>query len=196
MVELYVSEILARASGDRTYIMMLQEKDGMRKLPVLIGPLEATAVAFVKKNANGGQSLMTHDLFRNFSMACGYALKCATIYKIEEGTFYSNLLFDSGEAMVKIEARISDAVAVAMRCDAPIYIEDELLNMLCIKEEWENAFSIPITLAGTDTLREVMERAVKDENYELAMKLKKEIDARMERRSASTEKGTPEEDGN
>ena len=87
-------------------------------------------------------------------------------------------------------------MAVAMRCDAPIYIEDELLNMLCIKEEWENAFSIPITLAGTDTLREVMERAVKDENYELAMKLKKEIDARMERRSASTEKGTPEEDGN
>jgi hypothetical protein len=50
--------------------------------------------------------------------------------------------------------------------------------MLCVKEEWENAISIPITLAGTDTLREVMQRAIKDENYELAMKVKEELDAR------------------
>jgi bifunctional DNase/RNase len=69
-------------------------------------------------------------------------------------------------------------VAVAMRSGAPIFIEDELLNVLCVKEEWENAISIPITLAGTDTLREAMQRAIKDENYELAMKLKEELDAR------------------
>ena len=91
---------------------------------------------------------------------------------------------------MKIDARTSDAVAVAMRFGAPIYIEDELLNTLCIKEEWENAFSIPITLAGTETLREVMERAVKDENYELAMKLKQELDLRT--KSNDKHENTPE----
>ena len=177
MVELYVSEILSRASGERAFIMLLQEKDGVRKLPVLIGPSEAQAVAFAKRNVHFSRPV-THDLFKSFADVCGATLLNATIYKMAEGTFYSHLVFKNGEHEFKLDARTSDAVAVAMRCGAPIYIEDELLNMLCVKEEWENAISIPITLAGTDTLREVMQRAIKDENYELAMKVKEELDAR------------------
>lgn len=180
MVELTVKEILARASVERAYIMILQERDGMRKLPVIVGPFEAQALALAKKNVHPSRPI-THDLFKNFAEACGYRLDYATIDKVAEGAFYSTLHFKEGEKMVKIDSRTSDAVAVAMRCGAPIYIEDELLNTLCIKEEWENAFSIPITLAGTETLREVLERAIKDENYELAQKLKQEIDSRMER---------------
>ncbi len=177
MVELYVSEILSRASGERAFIMLLQEKEGLRKLPVLIGPSEAQSIAFAKRNVHFSRPV-THDLFINFAEACGATLLNATIYKISEGTFYSHLVFRAGEREFKIDARTSDAVAVAMRSGAPIFIEDELLNVLCVKEEWENAISIPITLAGTDTLREVMQRAIKDENYELAMKLKEELDAR------------------
>ena len=189
MVELCVSEILSRASGERAFIMLLQEKDGTRKLPVLIGPSEAQAVAFAKRNVHFSRPV-THDLFKNFAEACGATLLNATIYKMAEGTFYSHLVFEEGEREFKLDARTSDAVAVAMRCGAPIYIADELLNMLCVKEEWENAISIPITLAGTDTLREVMQRAIKDENYELAMKVKEELDARAhgnEAREASSE---------
>ena len=177
MVELYVSEILSRASGERAFIMLLQEKEGLRKLPVLIGPSEAQSIAFAKRNVHFSRPV-THDLFISFVEACGATLLNATIYKISEGTFYSHLVFRAGEREFKIDARTSDAVAVAMRSGAPIFIEDELLNVLCVKEEWENAISIPITLAGTDTLREVMQRAIKDENYELAMKLKEELDAR------------------
>ena len=177
MVELYVSEILSRASGERAFIMLLQEKEGLRKLPVLIGPSEAQAVAFAKRNVHFSRPV-THDLFKSFAEAAGATLLNATIYKMAEGTFYSHLVFQVGEREFKLDARTSDAVAVAMRCGAPIYIDDGLLNMLCVKEEWENAISIPITLAGTDTLREVMQRAIKDENYELAMKVKEELDAR------------------
>ncbi|MBQ8735490.1 MAG: bifunctional nuclease family protein [Bacteroidaceae bacterium] len=189
MVELYVSEILSRASGDRVFIMILHEKDGMRKLPVLIGAFEAQSITFAKRNIHFERPI-THDLFKNFAEAYGVTLKCATIYKISEGTFYSHLIFRDEEREMKIDARTSDAVAIAMRFGAPIYIEDELLNTLCIKEEWENAFSIPITLAGTETLREVMERAVKDENYELAMKLKQELDLRT--KSNDKHENTPE----
>ena len=177
MVELYVSEILSRASGERAFIMLLQEKEGLRKLPVLIGPSEAQAVAFAKRNVHFSRPV-THDLFKSFAETAGATLLNATIYKMAEGTFYSHLVFQVGEREFKLDARTSDAVAVAMRCGAPIYIDDGLLNMLCVKEEWENAISIPITLAGTDTLREVMQRAIKDENYELAMKVKEELDAR------------------
>lgn len=177
MIELFVSEILSRASGERAFIMVLQEKDGARKLPVMIGPFEAQAISLAKRNIQFERPV-THDLFRNFAKAYGTTLKYAKIERISEGTFYSHLVFTDGEHEKEIDARTSDAVAIALRCDAPIYIEDEMLNTLCIKEEWENAFSIPITLAGTDTLREVMQRAIEEENYELAMKLKQELDAR------------------
>ena len=82
-----------------------------------------------------------------------------------------------------------------MRFGAPIYIDDELLNTLCVKEEWENAISIPISLAATETLREVMQRAIKDENYELAMKLKQEIDTRTAKKENSQD-ATPNNETN
>ena len=177
MVELYVSEILSRAADEKAFIMLLQEKDGMRKLPVMIGPFEAQSIVFAKRNIHFERPT-THDLFKLFAEACDTKLLHAKIYKITEGTFYSYLLFTKEEQEIKLDVRTSDAVAIAMRFNAPVYIDDELLNTLCVKEEWENAISIPITLAATETLREVMQHAIKDENYELAMKLKQEIDAR------------------
>ena len=191
MVELKVNEILARASAERAYIMILQEKDGMRKLPVIMGPFEAQAVALAQRNVHLDRPII-HDLFRNFVADCGYTLDCVTIDKVAEGAFYASLHLSTGEKSVRTDARASDAVAVAMRCGSPIYIEDELLNTLCIKEEWENSFSIPLTLAATDTLREVMEKAIKEENYELAQKLKEEIDARMERKASGSSEETDE----
>ena len=83
-----------------------------------------------------------------------------------------------------------------MRFGVPLYIDDELLNTLCVKEEWDNAISIPITLAGTEMLREVMQRAIKDENYELAMKLKQEIDARTARKEENRDTAATTETNN
>ena len=68
MVELYVSEILSRASGDRVFIMILHEKDGMRKLPVLIGAFEAQSITFAKRNIHFERPI-THALFKNFATA-------------------------------------------------------------------------------------------------------------------------------
>ena len=186
MVELYVSEILSRTADEKALIMLLQEKDGARKLPVMIGPFEAQAIVVAKQNIHFDRPA-THDIFKLFAEACDTPLLHAKIYKIKEGTFYSYLLFAKGDGEFKLEVRTSDAVAIAMRFGAPIYIDDELLNTLCVKEEWKNAISIPITLAATETLREAMQQAIKDENYELAMKLKQEIDNRTEKKAATEE---------
>ena len=195
MVELYVSEILSRTNEEKAFIMLLQEKDGMRKLPVMIGPFEAQSIVFAKRNIQFERPT-THDLFKLFAEACDTKLLHAKISKIVEGTFYSYLLFKKGENEIKLDARTSDAVAIAMRFGVPLYIDDELLNTLCVKEEWDNAISIPITLAGTDMLREVMQRAIKDENYELAMKLKQEIDARTARKEENQDTATATETNN
>jgi bifunctional DNase/RNase len=77
-----------------------------------------------------------------------------------------------------IDSRTSDAIAIALRAGAPIYIEDELLSRMCVHDEQNGAFSIPITAADEATLRVAMENAVKVENYELAHKLKEEIESR------------------
>ena len=100
------------------------------------------------------------------------------IYKIEDGTFFSRINFKQGDESREVDARTSDAVALALRMGAPIYITEELLNRICIRDEQGGAISIPITAADEKTLRDAMDRAVKEEKYELAMKLKEELDSR------------------
>ena len=177
MVELIVSDILSKTSDDRAYVMILREREGNRKILVAIGYGEAQAVAFALKGIETKRPI-THDLFRNFAAAFGATMQCAVINKVSDGTFYSNMLFRQGEELREVDARTSDAVAVALRFGAPIYMDEELLNRVAIRDEWDGAISIPITVADTDTLQKVLDKAVKDENYELAMKIKEEIDSR------------------
>ena len=177
MVELIVSDILSKTSDDRAFVMILREREGNRKILVAIGYGEAQAVAFALKGVETKRPI-THDLFRNFAEAFGATMQCVTINKVSDGTFYSNMLFRQGETLREVDARTSDAVAVALRFGAPIYIEEELLKRVSIRDEWGGAISIPITVADTGTLQKVLDKAVKDENYELAMKIKEEIDSR------------------
>lgn len=177
MIELTVTDILSKASDDRAYVMMLKERNGERRILVAIGHSEAQGIAFALKGIETKRPV-THDLFKSFALSLGVTMKCATIDKVNDGTFYSHLIFKSGDTLHDIDARTSDAVAIALRMGAPIYIEEPLLDKVAIREAFSGAFSIPISVADIDTLRNVMDRAVKDENYELAMKIKEEIDSR------------------
>ena len=166
MIELVVSDILSKASDDRAYVMILRERDGLRKILIAIGFAEAQAIAFAMKGIDTKRPI-THDLFKN-------------LCKISDGTFYSNMLFrKENEELCEVDARTSDAVAIALRLAAPIYIDEELLDRVAIRDEWGGAISVPITIADTETLRSVMDKAIKEENYELAMKIKEEIDSRL-----------------
>lgn len=187
MIELVVSDILCKTSDERAYVMMLKELNGHRKIMVVIGYAEAQAIAFALKGIVTKRPI-THDLFHNFAKSVGATMQCATISKIDDGTFYSTLMFRINDELREIDARTSDAVAVALRFGAPIYIEEELLKRTAIHDEFNGAVSIPITIADNETLRNVLDKAIKEENYELAMKIKEEIDSR------NTQNDTPEED--
>ena len=192
MVELYVSDMMSKVSDHRAHVLILQEKEGLRKIIVALGMLEAQAIAFVLRGVDVGRPL-THDLFGTFATAFGIELERVLIDRINDGTFYSELHYSKDGECVCIDSRTSDAIAIALRAKAPIFIREELLNRMCIRDEQNGAISIPITAADENTLRTAMENAVKDENYELAMKLKEELDSR-HHKNATEMKNTKEQE--
>ena len=177
MVELVVKDIMSKVSDHRAHVLLLCEKDGLRRIIVSLGFLEAQAVAFAIRGIKADRPL-THDLFGSVVTAFGIELQYVLINRVNDGTFCSLLCYRQGDVEHFIDSRTSDAIALALRAGAPVYIEDELLSRMCIRDEQNGAFSIPITAADEATLRVAIENAVKEENYELAHKLKEEIDSR------------------
>ncbi len=177
MVELIVADMMSKVSDHRAHVLVLQEKHGLRKIIVALGMLEAQAIAFALRGVDVGRPL-THDLFGSLTNSFGIELMHVIIERIDDGTFYSTLYYIQNNTDARIDSRTSDAIAIALRANVPIFIREELLNRMCIRDEQNGAISIPITAADEGTLRAAMENAVKEENYELAMKLKEEIDSR------------------
>lgn len=177
MVELVVKDIMSKVSDHRAHVLLLCEKDGLRRIIVSLGFLEAQAIAFALRGIRTDRPL-THDLFGSVTATFGIELQYILINDISDGTFCSQLCYRQGEEEHLIDSRTSDAVAIALRAGVAIYIKEELLSRMCIRDEQNGAFSIPITAADEATLRVAIENAVKEENYELAHKLKEEIDSR------------------
>ena len=177
MVELVVTDIMSKANDHRAHVLLLSEKEGLRKIIVALGFLEAQAIAFTLRGIKTDRPL-THDLFGDVAGAFGIELQHVLIDRICDGTFCSRLCYRLGDVEQSVDSRTSDAIAIALRAGAPIYIDDALLSQICIHDEQNGAFSIPITAADEATLRVAIANAVKVENYELAHKLKEEIESR------------------
>lgn len=186
MVELVVSDLMAKAVNSRAYMLVLQEKHGLRKIVVALGPLEAQAIAFAYHKIDIARPL-AHDLFGSLTNAFNIELDHIFIDRIVDGTFYSLLHYRREDDIALIDSRTSDAIAIALRANVPIVIDNDLLNRMCIRDEQNGAISIPITAADEATLRTELDKAVKAENYELAMKLKEEIESRHQKESDEME---------
>ncbi len=105
-------------------VLLLRESNGDRYLPIWIGQSEATAIAYEQQGVEPTRPL-THDLFRDVIGALGgHSLKEVRIVDLQEGTFYADLIFDRD---IKVSARPSDSVAIALRMGVPIYVEEAVL---------------------------------------------------------------------
>ena len=109
------------------YALILAEEKGPRRIPVVIGAPEAQSIAICLEGIRTPRP-MTHDLFVSFAHAFGVKLKEMFIYRFEDGIFSSELTFSDGERTVVIDARTSDAVAIAIRTNTPIYTTPEILE--------------------------------------------------------------------
>jgi bifunctional DNase/RNase len=109
------------------YALILNESKGKRRLPIIIGGFEAQAIAIEMENMKPSRPL-THDLFKNFAETFEILLKEVIIYNLVEGIFYAKLVCARDNNEVEIDARTSDAIALAVRFNCPIYTYEFILN--------------------------------------------------------------------
>lgn len=126
MVEVRVQSLgLDRTSN--TPVVILQEKNGTRVLPIWIGPSEASAIAMELAGMKFSRPL-THDLFASVILGLGGSLQRVLITKVVDNTYYAELVIQRGAELISVDARPSDSIAIALRLDAAIYTNDELLE--------------------------------------------------------------------
>lgn len=180
-VELKVVNISNSQSQVPAFAMLLQEMEGERQLPIIIGPAEAQAITF-KINSIRPIRPLTHDLFASTLNVFDITIAEVLIYKAQDGVFYSHIFYKKEEETIRIDSRTSDAIALALRFNAPIYIYESILEKECIsmedsleKEEEVEADDNNLTGKSIQSLKKELARAVKEENYELASVLRDEI---------------------
>jgi hypothetical protein len=183
------------------YALVLSEMEGTRTLPIIIGAFEAQSIAIALETEIRPPRPLTHDLFKTFSDTFDINIKEVIIHKLVDGVFFSSLICEREGKEEVIDTRTSDAIAIAVRFNAPIYTYENILDKagIYLKVEEEMAFekkqeSTEITIKLDDalekdtknifsslTLKELniqLNNAVTDENYELAAKIRDEISNR------------------
>jgi bifunctional DNase/RNase len=118
------------------YALVLGEEKGKRRLPIIIGGFEAQAIA-IELEKMTPQRPLTHDLFKSFASSFGIQIKEIVIYKLVEGIFFAKIICQNAEKEVDIDARTSDAIALAVRFNCPIYTYDTILSSAGITIEEE-----------------------------------------------------------
>ena len=175
------------------YALVLAEENGERRIPIIIGPVEAQAIAIQLEGLKPPRPL-THDLIKNLAMAFDIALLEVTIYKLEEGIFYSELLCEMDGKEIKIDSRTSDAVALALRFRCPIYTTEDILKKSGIildledeespvrnisdKEDYSEPEVSTYSQYSSNELNEMIDEAVKNEDYEKASVIRDELKKR------------------
>jgi len=196
LVRLNIKGISYSQTQSGAYALVLSEVDGERTLPIIIGAFEAQSIAIALEKEIKPPRPLTHDLFKTFSDRFNIKVKQVIIHKLVDGIFYSSLICERDKIEEIIDARTSDAIALATRFNAPIFTYENILDkagiFLKIKEEPKLAQAkIEVEELATDIIQDLslnevslqdlnnqLNEAVANEDYELAAKLRDEISKR------------------
>ena len=174
-----------------SFTLILTESNGDRRLPIIIGMFEAQAIAIEMEKITPTRPL-THDLFKSFSKSFDFSVEEIHISDIAEGVFYSKIICTDGIRQKNIDARPSDAIAIALRFNASIYTTENVLNEAGISADdlggQETKKSTPKNIKvksssdlmslNVDELSKMLDEAIRNEEYEKAAKIRDEIDKR------------------
>jgi bifunctional DNase/RNase len=190
-VKLKVLGISYSQTQSGAYALVLVEENGERRIPIIIGGFEAQSIVIKLENLNPPRPL-THDLVKSIADSFGITFFEVMIDRLEDGVFYSKLICSNGETEISIDSRTSDAVALSLRFNCPIFTTEEIIERagIVINQPAEGSqlgtdeahFSgeedEEFTSFSDEELSKMMEDAVAREDYESAAALKSEIDKR------------------
>lgn len=177
------------------YALVLGEVNGRRRLPIIIGSFEAQAIAIEIEKMTPSRPL-THDLFKSFAQAYHIQIQEVIIYNLIDGIFYSKLICSDGKKVVEIDARTSDAIAMAVRFDCPIHTYEFILSTAGIviegndfvylenlneQQSEDKSTSLSpgnYTSVSVEELKTMLQEALADEAYEKAAKIRDELNKR------------------
>lgn len=170
-------------SSGGAYALILNEVEGNRRLPIIIGTFEAQAIALELEHIKPPRP-MTHDLLKNTIQTFGAKVSQVFINDLSEGTFFAKIIYDNDGQHMEQDARPSDAIALAVRFNASIYVAGEVLDEAGIASESNegdelNAASKPKApskgMSKLDKLQDELQTAIETENYEKAARVRDEI---------------------
>lgn len=205
LVRLKIKGISYSQTQNGAYALILNEVEGDRKLPIVIGAFEAQSIAIALEKEIKPPRPLTHDLFKNFSDRFDIVIKQVIIHKLVDGVFYSSIICERDGIEEIIDARTSDAIALALRFNAPIFTYKTILDKagiflkfstkdkekkddesIMVDEILQEGETVEIESGASDGYQELsieelekeLKKAVANEDYEKAAKLRDEISKR------------------
>lgn len=189
LIKLRVNRISYSQNQSGAYAMILDEVDGKRKLPVVIGEFEAQSIAVALDKDIKPHRPFTHDLFKNFAFRFDVIIKRVIITKLVDGVFYSSLICERDKIEEIIDSRTSDAISLALRFKAPIFTHESVMEKAGVVFDKgdipskgtlidELSDDENYTNLSVEELERAIKKAVKKEDYEMAARLRDEISKR------------------
>ena len=200
LVQLLINGISYSQTQNGAYALILSEIEGERKLPIVIGTNEAQSIAIAIEKEIKPPRPLTHDLFKSFAARFDIIVKQVIIHKLVDGVFYSSIICERDKIEEIIDARTSDAIALALRFNAPIFTYKNILDKagISLKIPLENEDNSPksskpiktkspttdqkksqnYSSSSLSELQELLKKAVSEENYEMAAEIRDEISKR------------------
>jgi len=199
LVELKIQGISYSDNTSGAFALILQETNGSRKLPIVIGGFEAQAIAIGLEKKIKTSRPLTHELFKSFAEKFGIKFNHIIINKLKDGVFFSNIVCENNDDVIKIDSRTSDAIALSIRFNAPIFVKKDILDEAgfdddkkyseeinftdnnFFKDENSNKSYIKskdIKKISTNNIKKMLENSLQNEDYEMAARLRDELNSR------------------
>jgi bifunctional DNase/RNase len=189
-VQVDILGLSVNPNSQRAYALLLREIDGDRRLPIIIGEPEAQSIANELEGIRP-QRPMTHDLLKSVIDSLGAHVKEVVITAIKDGTFFASIFFEYTD--IEVDARPSDAIALAVRCQVPMFVEESIMEEASIsaedirelddegsqKDDESPHDVIPTPpsepMSARERLEQELDQAIKVEDYETAARLRDEL---------------------
>ena len=199
LVELKIQGISYSNNTSGAFALILQETNGSRKLPIVIGGFEAQAIAIGLEKKIKTSRPLTHELFKSFADKFGIKLNHIIISKLKDGVFFSNIVCENNDDIIKIDSRTSDAIALSIRFNIPIFVKKDILDEAGFDDDEKYSEEINLTdnnffkdensdksykkskdikKISTNNIKKMLENSLQNEDYEMAAKLRDELNSR------------------